>query len=56
VDEVDDDAASGLFAAGYRLRPDLTLTGQVEGLENARFDNDVRFLGMIQWRFRTTVW
>lgn len=52
--EKDESATSGLIALGYRWKPDLTFTGQVEGLANAERSSDVRFLGMIHWRFRTT--
>lgn len=55
VAERDDTATSGLLALGYRWSPALTFTGQVEGLSNAERSSDVRFLGMVQWRFRTTL-
>jgi hypothetical protein len=44
---------SGMLALGYRLRPDLSLTGQVEGLRNGGMNKDLRFLGIVNWRFRT---
>ncbi len=46
---------SGLLALGYRLRPDLSLTGQVEGLRNRAMLKDLRFLGIVNWRFRTAL-
>jgi hypothetical protein len=52
---VDDNEAAGVVAASYRLRPNLTLTGQVAGLRNARFNHDVRVMGSVNWRFRTIV-
>jgi hypothetical protein len=57
-DERDFDAnttkdTSGMLALGYRLRPDLSLTGQVEGLRNGGMNKDLRFLGIVDWRFRT---
>jgi hypothetical protein len=46
---------SGLLAADYRLLPNLTLTGQVEGLRNGGMNKDLRFLGIVHWRFRTAL-
>ena len=46
---------SGLFAAEYRLLANLTLTGQVEGLRNGGMNKDLRFLGIVNWRFRTAL-
>jgi hypothetical protein len=54
--DLDPDTAkdtSGMLALGYRLRPDLSLTGQVEGLRNGGMNKDLRFLGIVNWRFRT---
>jgi hypothetical protein len=56
--EFDPDTAkdtSGMLALGYRLRPDLSLTGQVEGLRNGGMNKDLRFLGIVNWRFRTAL-
>lgn len=44
---------SGLLAVEYRLLPNLTLTGQVDGLRNGGMNSDLRFLGIVNWRFRT---
>jgi hypothetical protein len=52
---VDDDELTGILAAGYRLHPNLTLTAQVEGLQNAEFRRDARFLGIVHWRFRSVL-
>jgi hypothetical protein len=46
---------SGLLAAEYRLLPNLTLTGQVEGMRNRALNSDLRFLGIVNWRFRTAL-
>ncbi len=53
--QTDDNETSGIIAVGYRILPTLTLTGQVEGLHNVAFDHDVRFLGIVHWRFRTVL-
>jgi hypothetical protein len=45
--------SSGILALGYRLLPELTLTGQVEGMKNEGMNRDLRFLGIVNWRFRT---
>jgi len=52
---VDDDEQSGVLAATWRLRDNLNLVGQVEGLINSRYDHDVRGLGSVQWRFRSVL-
>lgn len=52
---VDDSETTGVLAANYLLLPTLTLTAQVEGLRNAAFQHDVRFLGLINWRFRSVL-
>jgi hypothetical protein len=54
-EEREDDATAGLLALDYRLRPSLSVTGQVEGLANPERKHDLRFLGMLRWRFRTAL-
>lgn len=55
TEEFDDSRqeSSGILALGYRLLPELTVTGQVEGLTNEVMNRDLRFLGIVNWRFRT---
>jgi len=52
VQDEDNRATSGLLAIGYLVHPKLRLTAQVEGLSTKTYEDEVRFLGMIDWRFR----
>jgi hypothetical protein len=55
ITAIDDQETAGILAAGYRILPSLTFTGQVEGMQNQFFKHDVRFLGTVNWRFRTAL-
>ena len=52
LEEIEEDQSQHVVALRYRIRDTVTLTGQIEGLTNERFEYDTRFLGTIQWRFR----
>jgi len=52
-EEIDNRATTGILALGYLPHPKLRLTAQVEGLSTARHESELRFLGMVDWRFRT---
>ena len=54
-EEREEDRSQHVIALRYRLRDTVTLTGRFEGVTNEDFDYDARFLGTIQWRFRSVM-